>query len=332
MKRITPAPARRRRALLLSAAAAAAVAALLGPGAGSALASTTASVQNGTLTVLGDGAADKLALRLDGSAPDTLQVDVGDDGTADFSFDRSTFTAISVLGPRRRRPAPDRPERRPLHRRGRHDRRRQRQRHAARRRRRRHADRRRRQRLRRRQPRHRHRAARRGRRHVPVGPGRRQRRRRGPGRQATASPFNGSNIAEHMEVLANGSRVLFTRDVAGITMDLNGIERLALRTLGGADTVFVGDLAGTALKTRRRRPERDRRRRRRRRRLRRRGRHGRGRRLQAEQRPAGGLVRRRPRRADAVTGGEPIDTARRRRPRRRRHAHERPSASPARPR
>ena len=55
MKRITPAPVRRRRALVLSALAAAAVAALLGPGAGSALASTTASVQNGTLTVLGDG-------------------------------------------------------------------------------------------------------------------------------------------------------------------------------------------------------------------------------------------------------------------------------------
>jgi Ca2+-binding RTX toxin-like protein len=59
--------------------------------------------------------------------------------------------------------------------------------------------------------------------------------------------FNGSNIGEQIGVAANGSRVRLTRDVAGITMDLNGIESTAIRTLGSADTVTVGDLRGTDL-------------------------------------------------------------------------------------
>jgi Ca2+-binding RTX toxin-like protein len=46
--------------------------------------------------------------------------------------------------------------------------------------------------------------------------------------------FNGSNIGEQIGVAANGSRVRLTRDVAGITMDLNGIESTAIRTLGSA--------------------------------------------------------------------------------------------------
>ena len=37
--------------------------------------------------------------------------------------------------------------------------------------------------------------------------------------------FNGANIAEKIDISANGSRVRFTRDVAAITMDLNGVER-----------------------------------------------------------------------------------------------------------
>lgn len=61
--------------------------------------------------------------------------------------------------------------------------------------------------------------------------------------------FNGSNIAENIDVEANGSRVRMTRDVAGITMDLDGIESTAVRALGGTDTVTVGDLTGTDLKT-----------------------------------------------------------------------------------
>ena len=39
-----------------------------------------------------------------------------------------------------------------------------------------------------------------------------------------------------------------TRNVAGITMDLNGIESTNVRALGSADNVTVNDLAGTDLK------------------------------------------------------------------------------------
>ncbi len=141
-----------------------------------------------------------------------------------------------------------RPERHRHHHRA-HDRRRQRQRHTRRRRRRRPDPRRTRRRPRRRQPRHRPRTARRRRRHVPVGSRRRQRHRRGPGRRRHASHFNGSNIGEKIDVSANGSRVRLARDVAAIVMDFDGIEHVGIRTLGGADTVTVGDLAGTAAKT-----------------------------------------------------------------------------------
>src|SRR3954452_1064232 len=57
--------------------------------------------------------------------------------------------------------------------------------------------------------------------------------------------FNGANIAERMEVSANGERLRFTRDVAAITMDLNHVETIDTRTLGGADNLTVNDLSGT---------------------------------------------------------------------------------------
>jgi Ca2+-binding RTX toxin-like protein len=60
--------------------------------------------------------------------------------------------------------------------------------------------------------------------------------------------FNGSNAAENINIAANGSRVLLTRDVAAITMDLNGMEVLNVATLGSADHVTVGDLTGTGVK------------------------------------------------------------------------------------
>jgi Ca2+-binding RTX toxin-like protein len=59
--------------------------------------------------------------------------------------------------------------------------------------------------------------------------------------------FNGANIAEQFDVSANGSRVRFTRNIGSIVMDLNGLERLDLNTLGGADTTTVNDLTGTGL-------------------------------------------------------------------------------------
>jgi Ca2+-binding RTX toxin-like protein len=57
--------------------------------------------------------------------------------------------------------------------------------------------------------------------------------------------FNGSAINERMEVSANGGRVRFTRDVANIVMDLNDVETVNAKALGGADTVTVNDLSGT---------------------------------------------------------------------------------------
>ena len=57
--------------------------------------------------------------------------------------------------------------------------------------------------------------------------------------------FRGANIAENINISANGERVLFSRDVANITMDLNGVEKIAFSALGGADKVTVNDLSGT---------------------------------------------------------------------------------------
>src|SRR5213076_918456 len=57
--------------------------------------------------------------------------------------------------------------------------------------------------------------------------------------------FNGANGAEKVELSANGNRLRFTRDVAGITMDTNGVERVVFNALGGVDLVTVHDLTGT---------------------------------------------------------------------------------------
>jgi Ca2+-binding RTX toxin-like protein len=57
--------------------------------------------------------------------------------------------------------------------------------------------------------------------------------------------FFGSNAAENIDIVANGGRVLFLRNVANVTMDLNDVERIDFRALGGADNIVVGDLSGT---------------------------------------------------------------------------------------
>jgi Ca2+-binding RTX toxin-like protein len=59
--------------------------------------------------------------------------------------------------------------------------------------------------------------------------------------------FNGSNVAENIAVSANGQRLRFFRDVANITMDVDGVERVDFNALGGADSVFVHSLVGTAV-------------------------------------------------------------------------------------
>jgi hypothetical protein len=59
--------------------------------------------------------------------------------------------------------------------------------------------------------------------------------------------FNGSNGDEQMSLTADGTSAIFLRSPGAIRMDLDGVERLALATLGGADAVTIGDLGGTAL-------------------------------------------------------------------------------------
>ncbi|HEV8378460.1 MAG TPA: calcium-binding protein [Tepidisphaeraceae bacterium] len=57
--------------------------------------------------------------------------------------------------------------------------------------------------------------------------------------------FNGANINEQINLSANGPRLRFTRDVAAITMDTDGVEVVNFNALGGADTINVHDLGGT---------------------------------------------------------------------------------------
>ena len=61
--------------------------------------------------------------------------------------------------------------------------------------------------------------------------------------------FNGANVAEHVDLSANGNRLRFFRDVANITMDTAGVEQVDFNALGGADAITVGDVSRTALDT-----------------------------------------------------------------------------------
>jgi Ca2+-binding RTX toxin-like protein len=57
--------------------------------------------------------------------------------------------------------------------------------------------------------------------------------------------FNGSAAAEAFEAAANGGRLRFTRNIASIVMDTDGVEVVDVRALGGADILTVNDLSGT---------------------------------------------------------------------------------------
>ena len=210
----------------------------------SATPSPTASVDNDTLTITGTNADEKLALRLQAGAANTLQVDFGDDGTADFSFDRTTFSHVDVSlaggddqfrvdqvngafpdevltvdgGPGDDTlnggdgaetfiggPGNDTVD------------------------------------------------GNRGNDVAFLGagadvfrwdPGDGSDVVEGEGGTDTLE-FNGANIAEKMALEANGPRVIFSRDVGNIHMDMNGVEQLDLTALGGADDVTIGDLSGT---------------------------------------------------------------------------------------
>jgi Ca2+-binding RTX toxin-like protein len=60
--------------------------------------------------------------------------------------------------------------------------------------------------------------------------------------------FNGANVAERVALSANGNRLEFLRDPGKVTMDTAGVETVDFNALGGADTVTVDDLTGTDVK------------------------------------------------------------------------------------
>jgi Ca2+-binding RTX toxin-like protein len=231
-------PPLKRRALALTALVGAAVALTAGP----ANAAYTARVDAGTLRITGDAASDKLVLVASSAA---VELDVGADGTADFTFDRSTFGSISVDAGR------GNDEVRtvgsfvdlPLTVDGNagddtifgsnvsdtlvggagndfvdgqqgvdtallgtgNDR-------------------------------------------FQWDPGDGSDTVEGQGGVDTLD-FNGSAIGEIYDVAANGPRVRLTRNIASITLDLDDVEALNLRSFGGADLLTVNDLTGTDMRT-----------------------------------------------------------------------------------
>src|SRR3989442_4021203 len=89
----------RLTALVTVLAIVAAAALLVTPGGTAQVAASQtvdARIAGHVLKVKGTKDDDKLALRLNARNANILEVDVGDDGTADFSFDRALFTEIKV--------------------------------------------------------------------------------------------------------------------------------------------------------------------------------------------------------------------------------------------
>jgi Ca2+-binding RTX toxin-like protein len=60
--------------------------------------------------------------------------------------------------------------------------------------------------------------------------------------------FNGSGGNEIMAASAIGGRVAFTRKLGNILMDLDGVEAIDVNALGGTDSVSVNDVSGTDLR------------------------------------------------------------------------------------
>jgi hypothetical protein len=233
-----------RRLGFAAVAAAALAAGLVAAAPAGATSRTSASVSGDTLTVTGRSSGESLALRLAAGDVDTLEVDFGDDGSAEHSFDRSTFSSIKVLL------------------RGGNDRFRVDQVNGT------FAD----EDL----------TVRggsgndaldggdgievfygdsgndvvdgnRGNDTGILGSGR-DSFRWDPGdgsdvvegRSGTDTlDFNGAGAAENMSLSANGGRSLFLRDLANIRMDMDGVESLDLTALGGIDTMTVDDMTGT---------------------------------------------------------------------------------------
>jgi Ca2+-binding RTX toxin-like protein len=60
--------------------------------------------------------------------------------------------------------------------------------------------------------------------------------------------FNGAGGNEIMAATASFGRVLFTRNLGTIVMDLNDVEAIDVNALGGADSVTVNNVSGTDLR------------------------------------------------------------------------------------
>jgi hypothetical protein len=168
-----------------------------------------AKLKHGGLTIKGTKASDEITLRLQTGDPGLLELDVGDDGTADFSFGRTSVAKIAVDGgggddlisiddangsftdsiPTTINGGA-------------------------------------------------------GNDTIVWDPGDGSDVVEGQ-RGADTMLFNGAGGDEQVELSANGKRLKFVRTQGNITMDTAGIERVDFNALGGADDVTVDDLTGT---------------------------------------------------------------------------------------
>jgi hypothetical protein len=60
--------------------------------------------------------------------------------------------------------------------------------------------------------------------------------------------FNGANGGEIMSLSAVGTRAVFLRSPGNITMNLDNVDQLDLHALGGADQITVNDMTGTRMR------------------------------------------------------------------------------------
>jgi hypothetical protein len=65
------------------------------------------------------------------------------------------------------------------------------------------------------------------------------------GRGTDRMIFNGSSGAEKFVATADGPRLRFTRDIGNVLMDTDDVEQVVLNALGGADTTSISGLGGT---------------------------------------------------------------------------------------
>ena len=61
--------------------------------------------------------------------------------------------------------------------------------------------------------------------------------------------FTGANIGETFDVTANGGKVRLARNVGTVVMDIDDLEVIQLNAMSGPDIINVGNLAGTDLTT-----------------------------------------------------------------------------------